>query len=377
MGLGSLRLVNLDEARIKNTDAQRLLRVDGIDPLALRAKRRAKAATAKTFKEAARLFIRDNQSKWKNPKHVAQYFMTLLGETEDGEKTDNNYCAAIHDIAIGELDTALVLSVLKPIWHDKPETASRLRGRIEKVIGYAMINGLCDEGLNPARWKGHLENALPAKGEVREVKHHAAPPYTELPAFMTKLRQREGLAARCLELAILTAVRTGDLIGSDRDDRPPMKREHINLRDRMWTIPKTKTGVEHRVPLSDAATSLLARIFADYPDDGSGIVFVGDRCGEPLSNGAMLRVRDRMVKDGLIKRGVITTHGMRAVFKSWAADMTDFQRDTVEAALTHVIPNRLERAYRRSDIYFKRVRLMEEWAVFVEGKASNVLRMHA
>ena len=118
-----------------------------------------------------------------------------------GEKTENNYCAPIHDIAIGEIDTALVLSVLRPIWHEKPEPASRLRGRIEKVIGYAMINGLCDEGLNPARWKGHLENALSAKSEVRDVKHHAAPPYAELPAFFALLKQRQGLAARCLELA--------------------------------------------------------------------------------------------------------------------------------------------------------------------------------
>jgi integrase-like protein len=155
------------------------------------AKRRARAATAKTFRDAAAAFIRDNKSKWKNPKHVAQYYMTLLGETEDGEKTENNYCTPIHDIAIGEIDTALVLSVLRPIWHKKPETASRLRGRIEKVIGYAMINGLCDEGLNPARWKGHLENARPAKGEVREVKHHAAPPYS----WMRAPWNEEGTAA--------------------------------------------------------------------------------------------------------------------------------------------------------------------------------------
>lgn|SRR5262245_691047 len=379
MGLGALRLVDLDAARAKNTEAQRLLRLDGIDPLALRAKRRARAATAKTFRDAARAYIRDNKAKWKNPKHVAQYYMTLLGETESGEKTENNYCAPIHDVTAGELDTALVLSVLKPIWYEKPETASRLRGRIEKVIGYAMINGLCDEGLNPARWTGHLENALPNKGDVREVKHHAAPPYAELPTFMEKLRQREGLAARCLELAILTATRTGDLIGIDREDRPGMNRVHVNLKDRMWTIPRTKTNVEHRVPLSQAAVDLLTDIFTTYPDDGSGIVFVGDSKGVPLSNGAMLRVRDRMVDDGLIKKGTVTPHGIaRACFKSWAGDETDFEKDVIEACLTHTINDKLEAAYRRSDFYKKRTCLMAAWAGFVEGKAgANVLTLSA
>jgi len=378
MGLGALRLVDLDQARARNIEVQRQLRLEGVDPLALRARRRATAATARTFKEAARGYIADNRARWKNPKHVGQYYMTLLGEDENGVRTELDYCAKIHNVPVGEVDTELVLSVLRPIWHDKPETAARLRGRIEKVIGYAMINGLCDEGLNPARWTGHLENALPAKGEVREVRHHAALPYAELPAFYAQLNRREGLAARCLELAILTAVRTGDLIGNNREDRPPMKRSHINLKGRMWTIPRTKNGSEHRVPLAPAAVELLARIFADYPDHGSGIVFAGDRRGEPLSNGAMLRVRDRMVKDGLIGKGTVTTHGIaRASFKSWAGDETDFEKDVIEACLTHTISGKLEAAYRRSDFYAKRVRLMTAWADFVEGRAaSNVLRMH-
>jgi integrase len=269
--------------------------------------------------------------------------------------------------------------VLRPIWHDKPETASRLRGRIETVLGWAMVNGLRTEGMNPARWDGHLANALPEKGDVREVKHHAAPPYQELPDFMVKLKGREGLAARALQLAILTAVRTGDLIGNDREERPPMKRQHVDLAGRMWTIPKTKTNVEHRVPLSDAAVALLNHIFKAYPDDGSGIVFVGDKPGQPMSNGAMLRVRDRMVKDGLIKQGTVTTHGIaRACFKSWASDETNFERDIVEACLTHVIGDKLEAAYRRSDFYGKRTRLMSAWAAFVEGKVdANVITLHA
>jgi integrase len=382
MGLGALRLVDLDAARQRRTDGQKVL-LDGVDPLAFRATRRAKAASAKTFRDAARAYIEENKVKWKNPKHVAQYYMTLLGETENGKKTGKNYCAAIHAIPVGQIDTAAVLFVLKPIWYEKPETAARLRGRIEKVIGYAVIHGLCggidpERHQNPARWTGHLENALPAKGEVREVKHHAALPYEQLPGFMAKLKQRNGLAARCLELAILTAVRTGDLIGLDREDRPAMNRAHVNLRGRMWTIPKTKTNVEHRVPLSQAVIDLLADILKNYPDDGSGIIFAGDTNGAPLSNVAMLRVRDRMIKDGLIRKGAQTTHGMRACFKSWAGDQTDFEKDVIEACLTHSISDKLEAAYRRSDFYAKRTRLMAAWADFVEGKVgANVITLHA
>jgi integrase len=233
--------------------------------------------------------------------------------------------------------------------------------------------------LNPARWTGHLENALPNKGDVREVKHHAAPPYAELPAFMAKLRQREGLAARCLELAILTATRTGDLIGLDREDREPMKRAHVDLKGRMWEIPKTKTSVVHRVPLSQAAVDLLAQIFKDYPDNRSGTVFAGDTRGEALSGGAMLRCRDRMVADGLIKKGTVTPHGIaRACFKSWASDETTFERDVIEACLSHTINDKLEAAYRRSDFYKKRTSLMAAWAAFVDGKAdANVVALSA
>ena len=377
MGLGPLRLVDRDAARRKRDDAHRLL-LDGIDPLAFHATRRANAANAKTFRDAARQYIKDHEAKWKNPKHAAQWYMTLLGESRQGHKTGKNYCAPLHGVPVADVDTALVLSVLRPIWYEKPETASRLRGRIETVLGWAMVNGLRPEGVNPARWTGHLANALPEKGEVREVRHHAALPYQEVPAFMAQLKQRPGLAARCLELAILTAVRTGDLIGNDREERPPMKREHVDLAGRMWTIPKTKTNVEHRVPLSDVAVELLTQVFKDYPDDGSGIVFVGDKPGQPLSNGAMLRVRDRMVKDGLIKQGTVTTHGMaRACFKSWASDETNFERDVVEACLTHTISDPLEAAYRRSDFYSKRTRLMQAWADFVEDKAgADVINLH-
>jgi integrase len=382
MGLGPARLVSLAEARAKRDTAHKMLRFEGKDPLAHRAVRRARQSSALTFRDAARRYISETEAKRKDQKSLRAWLMTLLGEQPDGSKTENNYCAALHDLPVGEIDVGAVLDCLKPIWQTKPETASRLRGRIEKVIDYAIVHALAGnvgpEHQNPARWKGRLEHALPAKGEVREVRHHAALAYDALPAFMAQLRTREGLAARCLELAVRTAVRTGDLIGSDREERPPMRWGDIDLDKRLWTVPRTKTGVEHRVPLSAAAVALLERVRREHPDDGSGIVFVGDRRGEPLSNGAMLRVRDRMIDDGLIAKGAMTTHGMRAAFKSWASDQTNFEKDVIEACLTHVISDPLEAAYRRSDFYGKRARLMASWSDFVDGKAGgNVIPLLA
>ena len=380
MGLGPLRLVSLEEARKKRDEAHKLL-LDGQDPLASRATRRAKRASASTFRDAAKAYIEATEGGRKNPKHAAQWRMTLLGEMPDGSPTEHDYCAAILDLPVSAIDTVAVLSVLKPIWSAKPETASRLRGRIEAVLAWAALHGLAGDidpnRPNPARWKGHLQHALSAPGE-RETKHHAALDYSEVPAFLRKLRTREGLAARALELATLTAVRTGDLIGNDRDERPPMMRAHVDLERRIWTVPKTKTGVEHRVPLSDAAVDLLTRVFRDTPDDGSGVVFVGDRRGQPMSNGAMLRVLTRMTADGLITPGSTTVHGFRAAFKSWAGDQTNFDRDVVEACLTHTIGDKLEAAYRRSDYLKKRRRLMQAWANFIEGRAgTSVINLHA
>jgi integrase len=379
MGLGPLRLVSLEEARARRDAAHKQL-LEGVDPLASRATKRARKASASTFRAAAKAYIEATEGARKNPKHAAQWRMTLLGEMPDGSSTEHNYCAAILDLPVGAVDTQAVLSVLKPIWSSKPETASRLRGRIEAVLSWAVLHGLAGDidpnRPNPARWKGHLQHALLARGAVREVKHHAALEYRAVPDFLRKLRTREGLAARALELAILTAVRTGDLIGSDREERPPMKREHVDLEAQTWEIPKTKTNVSHKVPLSAAAVGLLKRAFRDYRDE-SGIVFVGDRRGEPMSNGAMLRALDRMAADGLIDKGSTTVHGFRAAFKSWASDQTNFEKDVIEACLTHIIGDKLEAAYRRSSFFEKRARLMSAWADFCEGKAgSNVINLH-
>ena len=289
MGLGPYRLVSLDDARKKRDEAHRLL-LEGQDPLAQRVARKAKERASRTFLDVARDYITAIKGKWENPRSLAQWSMTLLGESPNGEKTEHNYCRAIHNLPVGVIDTDAVLKVLEPIWNSKPETASRLRGRIESVIGFAMVKGWREEGLNPARWTKHLENAL-LSGDVREVKHFAALDYAELPSFYAKLKTREGLAARCLELAIFTAVRTNDLLS--------MRRDHVDLVGKVWTIPKTKTGKEHKVALSDAACDLLKRVMESHDEE---VIFPGDRRGEAMSLGAMRRCRDRMIEDGLIAK---------------------------------------------------------------------------
>jgi integrase len=258
-------------------------------------------------------------------------------------------------LPVQEIDTGLVMKVLEPIWSTKPETASRLRGRIEAVLSLATVRGY-RTGDNPARWRGHLDQLLPATGKVRKVKHHAALDYAALPAFMDALRQRNSIATRALEFLILTGVRTGDIIGNDREDAPPMMWSHVDLGARVWTIPKTKTGAEHKVPLSGAAVAVLAEMKAL----GLGkIVFPSiDRPGHPLSNGAMLAVLKRM------GRGDLTAHGFRATFKTWASERTTFPREVVEAALAHAISDKLEAAYRRGDFFEKRRRLMGAWAEY-------------
>jgi integrase len=257
-------------------------------------------------------------------------------------------------LPVDAVDTPRLMQVLQPLWTAKPETASRLRGRLEQVLGWATINGY-RSGDNPARWTGHLQHLLPPTSKVRTVKHHAALPYAELPAFMTRLRQQDSVAARALEFLILTAVRTGDVGCGGRDDAPPMLWSHVDRENRVWTIPKTKTGAAHRVPLSDAALAILEQVRPLA--DASDIVFPGLRRGQPLSDGALLRLLARMGVD-------VTAHGFRATFKTWASERTGYAREVVEAALSHTIPDELERAYRRGDLFEKRARLMAEWASY-------------
>jgi integrase len=242
------------------------------------------------------------------------------------------------------------MQVLEPIWHAKPETASRVRGRIESVLDWATARGY-RQGDNPARWRGHIQNLLPAKTKVREVEHHKAVPYAELGDFMAELRQREGVAARALEFAILTATRSGDVRGARWCD--------VDLDKRLWIVPRTKNGKPHKVPLSNAAMALLQAL----PREGE-FVFIGARAGKPLSDMALLAVMERMGH-------AETPHGFRSTFSDWCAEQTAYPAEVREMALAHAVSDKVEAAYRRGDLFAKRARLMDDWARFCASPSAT------
>jgi integrase len=341
MGLGSLSAVSLADARTKAAECRRL-RQDGMDPIEARKAQRQQAAldAAKTltFKEASASYIASHKAGWRNEKHVTQWENTLA--TYAGP--------VIGALSIQAIDTALVQKVLDPIWKTKPETASRVRGRIEAILDWAKVRGL-RQGENPARWRGHFDHLLPAKTKVRRVKHHAALPYAELPDFIAKLRAQEGVAAQALEFTILTAARTGDTIGAVWDE--------VNQSEKVWTVPagRMKAGKEHRVPLSSRALAVLRD---EHDVRTSDYVFPGGKADKPLSNMAMTEVLRRM------GRGDITVHGFRSTFRDWAAERTNFPSEVVEMALAHAVGDKVEAAYRRGDLFEKRRRLMADWATY-------------
>jgi integrase len=248
------------------------------------------------------------------------------------------------------IDTALVLKVLEPIWPTKPETASRLRGRIEAVLDWATVRGY-RKGENPARWRGHLSKLLPARSRVRKVKHHTALPYAELPDFMVALRAQGGIAARALEFTILTAARTGEAIGATWDE--------IFEAEKVWVVPgnRMKAGKEHRVPLSNPALAILKEMKL-CGDAGEGFVFHGAKREKPLSNMAMIAMLRRM------GCGDLTVHGFRSSFRDWVAERTHFPGEVAEMALAHAVGDKVEAAYRRGDLFDRRRRIMAEWAKF-------------
>jgi integrase len=348
MGLGGLTKVSLADARKKAGEVRRLL-ADGVDPIQhkeeIEAKREAAeklaAARSMSFDECAAAYIRAHEASWRNPKHRQQWENTLATYVRP-------VCGSL---PVQDADVPLVMKVLEPIWNKKPETASRVRGRIETVLDWAKVRGF-RAGENPARWRGHLDQLLPAIRKVRKVKHHAALPYDELGAFMQDLRARQGTDAAALEFTILTAARTNQTIGA----RWP----EIDLQKRIWTAPAERMkgaldqAADHRVPLSQAAIAVLDRMKGQDPE----FVFPGMKQGKPLSNMAMLNLLGRM------GRGDITVHGFRSTFKDWVAERTNFPREVSEMALAHVIDDQVEAAYRRGDLFEKRRRLMDAWAEF-------------
>src|SRR5437764_9463860 len=343
MGLGSLDTFSLVEARARAGDSRKQLDA-GIDPIEARnaqlQQRRLEDAKALTFAKCAEKYIEAHRKGWRNAKHAQQWKNTLKTYAEK----------LIGALAVQAIDTALVLRVLEPIWHTKPETAGRVRGRIESILDWATARGL-RAGDNPARWRGHLENLLPARKKISAVKHHAALPYAELGNFVTNLRKQDGTAARALDFVILTAARTGEAIGAKKDE--------FDLSAKIWTVPaeRMKTGREHRVPLSPRVIKIVQALKTE--GDGK-FVFPGGRAKKPLSNMAMLALLERMKRDDL------TVHGFRSTFSDWVAEQTAYPWEVREAALAHAKGDKVEAAYQRGDLFDKRRQLMNEWAKFCD-----------
>jgi len=341
MGLGAVTTFSLAEARLRANRCRQLL-ADGIDPLEDRKEKRAsalvEATNARTFDECTVAYIRAHRPGWKSAKHGEQWESTL-----------GTYASPVLGaLPVQAINTSLIIKVLEPIWASKNETASRVRGRVERVLDWARARGY-RAGENPARWRGHLDKLLPPPRKVQKEAHHAALPYRQIGEFIRQLRSNEGVAPRALEFAILTAGRTAEVVGA--------RWSEFDLSAGVWTVPaeRMKANREHRVPLSTAAQTVLAGLLreGDY-------VFFGPSKNRPLSNMAMLALLHRMGREDL------TVHGFRSSFRDWAAEVTNFPREVAEAALAHVLSDKTEAAYRRGDLFDKRGRLMQAWAEWCE-----------
>ena len=358
VGLGATHTMTLDDAREEARVCRRLLH-DGVDPLEHKRARRAaallEAAKAMTFDECAEAYIVSHETSWKNKKHVEQWRNTL-----------KTYVAPIFGkLPVQAIDTSLVMKVLEAIWSKKPETASRLRGRIEAILSWATVRGF-RKGENPARWKGHLDQLLPARSKVRAVKHHKALPYAEIGSFMAALRKRDATAARALEFLILTAGRTTEILHACWNE--------IDEKNGVWIVPpdRMKGKREHRVPLSTAAISILEKMKVVRQSE---FIFPGIKHNKPLSNMSLLQLLERMGYPNL------TVHGFRSSFRDWVSEQTHFPSELAEAALAHAISSKTEAAYRRGDLFEKRRALMQAWACTCEEPigttADNVLSLRA
>jgi integrase len=343
MGLGSAASVPLADAREKAAGARRKI-AQGLNPI----DERKRDGGIPTFGEMADDVREALSAGFRNEKHKAQWKSTL-----------ETYAAPLRAKPVDTIATDDVLAVLKSIWTTKAETASRVRGRIEKVLDAAKAKGFRD-GENPARWRGHLDHLLPRPSKLSRG-HHAAMPYDEVAAFIAELRTREATSAMALELCILTAARSGEILG--------MRWSEIDLDKKIWTVPakRMKAGREHRVPLSPRAVAILGNLTKVKMGE---LVFPGQSRNKPLSNMAMEMVLRRMkVEDA-------TVHGFRSSFRDWAGNVSSFPREVTETALAHVIGDKAEQAYRRSDALEKRRKLMEAWASYCEPKkAGNVVQI--
>ncbi|WP_084705238.1 tyrosine-type recombinase/integrase [Beijerinckia mobilis] len=341
MGLGSALSVSLSRARERADQARRLL-AEGIDPLESRVLARTVKDERPTFGEIAEGVLKKKGEESRNQKHASQWRSTL-----------ETYAGSLWNLPVEDVDTNSIVEVLQPIWLDKNETASRLRGRIEAVLDAAQAKGHRPRNeANPARWKGHLDKLLPKRKKLARG-HHAAMPYADIPAFLKRLQTLEAVAARALEFTILTAARSGEVLGARWDE--------IDFEEQVWTVPaeRMKAGREHRVPLCRQAIAIMKSL---EPLRNGEFVFPGQKQDKPLSNMAMEMVLRRMkVED-------VTVHGFRSSFRDWAGNETEFPRELAEAALAHVIGDKAEQAYRRSDALERRRALMNAWEVHIYGQ---------
>ena len=347
MGLGAYPTVSLAEAREKAATCRKLVAA-GVNPLA-----ESRKEATPTFREVVDRFLDAQRlASWRNAKHRDQWKMTL-GEA---------YCARILNRKVDEIGTADVLSVLKPIWQSKAETASRLRGRIERVLAFAEGQGWRREGKNPAQWKNGLDAILPQRRKLTRG-HHRALPYTDVPAFMQRLGAAIGTAPRALEFTILTATRSGEAVGATWSE--------IDLDKKVWTIAasRMKAGRQHRIPLSDPALRILELMAAVREND---LVFPGQKRNKPISAASMEMLLRRMQ----VKQ-FGTIHGFRSSFRDWAGDATAFPREVIEQALAHRVGDATEIAYRRSDALERRRAVMDAWADYccggdIDGKVVSI-----
>jgi integrase len=342
---GATRHVSLAAARAKADEARAIIGVGG-DPKTEMVERKAAVETL-TFGKVAAEYIETMQPKWRGAKTVDAW-----------RRFAQSYTYAIRKTPIDKLTTDDVVRVLRPLWHDKPETATKVRERLKMVLDHAKARGL-REGDNPAQWKGHLDQILPTPAKLSRG-HHAAMTYGDVGAFLMRLRGVDGIGAMALEFVVLTAVRSGEGRGA--------KWAEMDLAAKVWTIPagRMKTGKEHRVPLSGRALQILNVMKARSIND---LVFPGQREGRPLSD--MTLAKALKTAGG----GEFTVHGFRSSFRDWVAEETSFQREVAEAALAHAVGDSVERAYRRGDALEKRRTLMEAWATYLEGRSGEVLEL--
>lgn len=338
MGLGGYPSVTLTAAKEAARVAREKIK-NGIDPIdegrKLRSALAASRASALTFEQCAAAYIAAKEPEWKNAKHGDQWRNTLASYAYP----------VIGKILARDVDQSHVLRILEPIWTTKTETATRLRGRIENVLDWAAVRGFRPKGDNPARWRGHLDKLLPKPSKVAEVEHHKALPYSELRTFMQELRLKEGMGARALEFAILTAARSGEVRFATWKE--------IDFQEKIWKIPasRMKANRDHRVPLPDAVVSLLKNI---PRREGSDYIFPNTK-GTPLSDMTLTQLIRRMRND-------VTAHGFRSTFKDWASEKTSYPKEVSDMALAHGIDDKVEAAYRRGELFEKRKRMMKRWA---------------